>query len=129
MVGDVVVLCGLIDQAAHRLFDIQILADDDAVCRHAATDFIFIEGGDHLNIVAYFRIEQFNQKFFSLLLSSFCRTSASASVSILERMEAAFFDIHLFEVLGYVVGFSILKNIGQHVRVQNAVQFASLRNR
>ncbi len=86
---DVVVLCGLIDQAAHRLFDIQILADDDAVCRHAATDFIFIEGGDHLNIVAYFRIEQFDQKFF-LCFVEFLQNLGQCIGLHFERMEAAF---------------------------------------
>ena len=76
----------------------------------------------------YIRIEKINQKSFLCLVKLLQNLSEGIGLHFGED-GSGFFDIHLFEVLGYVVGFSILKNIGQHVRVQNAVQFASLRNR
>ena len=82
-------------------------------------------GGDHLNIVAYFRIEQFDQKFFLCFVVEFLQgTSASSSVSILEDgKRLTSISSRVLRLRCRIPAYS--KNIGRHVHSPECGQFAS----
>ena len=76
----------------------------------------------------YIRIEKIDQKSFLRFVKLLQNLSEGIGLHF-GKDSSRFFDIHLFDVLRNIVRFGIFKNIGQHVRVQNAVQLAALRNR
>ena len=54
---NIVIFSSLRNQFSHGFFDSKILVDDNIICCHTATDFIFIERIDHFDVVTNFVIQ------------------------------------------------------------------------
>ena len=124
--GDVVVFGGLLNERAHGLLHREVVPHGDVVGGHLAADFIVVKGLHQGEFLFGSLVHAFDQVAFFLAVQPGENLRGRIGLHALNRA-GALAQVHLRQKTGGLFALQTLQNVGQHVRIQNAVQLFPLR--